>query len=334
MDQQNTLSKSDPILLTGCAGFIGHHTAAHLIAQGHRVVGLDNCNNYYDPKIKHKNLELLRGMKGDFSCEIGDIRDTALVSRMFKTHKPATVIHLAAMAGVRASIDDPTLYTDVNVTGTMNILNQAVLHDAQHVVFASTSAVYGNTTTIPFTEDDIGIMPVSPYGASKLATEHLGSCWNYVHGINTTALRFFTVYGPRGRPDMMMLHLLNSILTGNEVPYHNGGEMYRDWTYIADIVDGIVRAAARPDGFQVYNLGRGEPVRLGDVVEMLRALTDRSPNLRPIPMPKVDIFKTHADISRARTHLGYAPSVSVTEGLEAIVEWFCREHPEIKTKAS
>jgi UDP-glucuronate 4-epimerase len=188
----------------------------------------------------------------------------------------------------------------------------------------------------PFREDDVGIMPVSPYGASKLATEHLGSCWNYVHGssIHATALRFFTVYGPRGRPDMMMLHLLNSVLTGNEVPYHNGGEMYRDWTYISDIVDGIVRAAQRPDGFQVYNLGRGEPVRLGDVVEMLCKYMGRSPNLRVIPMPKVDIFKTHADISRARTCLGYAPSVSVVEGLKTIVEWFCQEHPEIKNKAS
>ena len=249
-------------LVTGAAGFIGSHTAQALASRGHHVVGLDNFNDYYSPQQKRDNILDVLGSTRNFECIEGDIRDIPLLKQIFRRQKFDAVIHLAAMAGVRASVDDPALYFDVNLDGTLNMLNMTRDFGRPHFIFASTSSVYGNTKTIPFVETDPADRPLAPYPASKRAAEMLGSSYCHLHGLDFTALRFFTVYGPRGRPDMMAYKLCESFFTRKQVPLFNSGRMHRDWTHVKDIVAGIVQATAFPRGYEVLNLGRGEPILL------------------------------------------------------------------------
>jgi UDP-glucuronate 4-epimerase len=326
------------ILVTGAAGFIGSHTAAALAARGDAVVGLDNLNSYYDPARKRANLAEVdaelkgRGSSGSITFVEGDIRDQALLVRLFEAHRFECVIHLAAMAGVRASMDDPHLYVDVNLTGTLNLLDAAAgrlpgpskPERRPNLVFASTSSVYGATKQIPFLETDPCDRPLAPYPASKRAAELMGYAYHHLYGVNFTALRFFTVYGPRGRPDMMAYKVLDNIFFGRDVPLYNNGQMHRDWTYVDDIVQGVVAAADRSLGYELINLGRGAPVLLADFVQIIEALAGRKARLVPAPMMDADIAYTFADTTKAQRLLGYHPRISVEEGVTQFWRWYQR----------
>ena len=228
------------------------------------------------------------------------------------------------MAGVRASVQDPHLYYDVNLIGTLNLLEVSRARHIDRFVFASTSSVYGDTRQIPFVETDPCDRPLAPYPASKRAAEMLGYSYHHLYGQNFVALRFFTVYGPRGRPDMMAYKVLDNIFLDREVPLYNDGQMYRDWTYVEDIARGILAAVDRPLGYRVINLGRGEPVLLADFVRLIEELAGKEAHLIPSPMPEADIPYTYADIDRARSLLGYDPQVSVQEGVARFWEWYRR----------
>lgn len=317
---------SKTIFVTGAAGFIASHVIEALVARGDRVVGLDNLNDYYSPERKRKNLvEIRRGCDSAsslFAFVEGDIRDRALLERLFDEHGFDAVVHLAAMAGVRASVDDPWLYYDVNLTGTLNLLDAAVRHGKPNFVFASTSSAYGATEQIPFVESDAADRPLAPYPASKRAAELLGHSYHHLHGIDFTALRFFTVYGPRGRPDMMAYKVLDSIFEGRAVPLYAGGRMHRDWTYATDIASGVLGAIEHRLGYEIINLGRGQPVLLGDFVLRLEALTGKKANLVDTPMMAADVKTTCASIDKARRLLGYEPTVDVADGVERFWQWY------------
>jgi len=317
---------TDTILLTGTAGFIGSHVAEALLARGYRVIGLDNLNDYYSPDRKWANWReaTVTARPGQAELIVGDVRDRTLLASLFQQHAPTRIIHLAAMAGVRVSIEDPHLYYDVNLTGTLNLLEEARQHSVESFVFASTSSVYGNTRTVPFVETDPCDRPLAPYPASKRAAEILGYTFHHLYGLNFTALRFFTVYGPRGRPDMMAYKVLNNIFTGRQVPLYNNGQMHRDWTYVTDIAAGIIAAAEKPLGYEIINLGRGEPVLLADFVGLVESLAGRQSHLTPEPMQPADVAYTYADISKARRLLGYDPKVPVEEGVARFWEWYRR----------
>ncbi|MGD8318747.1 MAG: NAD-dependent epimerase/dehydratase family protein [Myxococcales bacterium] len=313
------------ILLTGAAGFIGSNTASALLARGDVVIGIDNLNDYYDPGRKVANLEEVRACAPDpdhFIFSKTDIRDESGLEALLSTHGCDVIIHLAAMAGVRASIEDPKLYFDVNLGGTLNLLQAAQRHGQPTFVFASTSSVYGQTEVIPFVETDRADRPLAPYPASKRAAELLGYSYFHLFGQSFTALRFFTVYGPRGRPDMMAYKVLDNIFRSAEVPLYNDGQMHRDWTYIDDIVDGVLAAADRPLGYEILNLGRGQPTLLADFVRLIEKQAGRRAQLVSRPMPAADIEYTYASIDRAHRLLGYSPKVCVEQGVEAFWQWY------------
>jgi UDP-glucuronate 4-epimerase len=315
------------ILVTGAAGFIGSHTVAELIERGDRVVGLDNLNDYYDPARKLSNLQelaALPGAKERFSFVKGDIRDREQVRKLFAEHRFSAVAHLAAMAGVRVSVEDPWLYYDVNLTGTLNLLDAAREHGNANFVLAATSSAYGNSKQVPFIETDSADRPLAPYPASKRSAELLGHSYHHIHGTDFTALRFFTVYGPRGRPDMLAYKLLDAMRKGEPMPLYNGGQMHRDWTFVSDIVQGVVAATDRRLGYEIINIGRGEPVLLADFVRSIEALAGRAAPVREEPMMRADVSYTYADISKARKLLGYDPKVSVAEGTQRFYDWYCK----------
>lgn len=326
------------VFVTGAAGFIGSHTVEMLVARGDRVIGLDNLNAYYDPVRKRANLAEIgtRLSQTPYASQYifveGDIRDTHVLKDLFEAYQFDAVVHLAAMAGVRASIKDPHLYYDVNVMGTLNLLeatvgrltSQQTAASRPTFVFASTSSVYGNTRQIPFFEHDPCDRPLAPYASSKRAGELLGYTYHHLYGLPFTALRFFTVYGPRGRPDMMAYKVLDNIFFDREVPLYHAGQMHRDWTYVGDIVKGVVAAVDRPFGYALLNLGRGQPVLLADFVRMIEKLAGRPAHLVPAPMPETDIVYTYADISKTHELLGYDPQTSVEEGVTYFWEWYQR----------
>ncbi len=316
---------SKTILVTGAAGFIGSHVAQAFLMRGDTVVGLDNLNDYYDPACKRSNLDEIRRAVDNaprFTFVQGDVRDQATLSALFDRHPFESVVHLAAMAGVRASTEDPHLYYAVNLIGTLNLLEQARPRGVGSFVLASTSSVYGATRQIPFVETDPCDRPLAPYPASKRAAEMLGFSYHHLYGQHFTALRFFTVYGPRGRPDMMAYKVLDNIFFGRQVPLYNNGQMHRDWTYVDDIVAGIVAAADRPMGYEVMNLGRGEPVLLADFVHLIEELAGREAQLVPAPMSDADVSYTYANVDRAHRLLGYTPAISVREGVTRFWHWY------------
>jgi UDP-glucuronate 4-epimerase len=318
-------STSRTVLVTGAAGFIGSHTAVRLLERGDHVVGLDNLNDYYDPARKRSNLEEVQRaarQTGQFTFIEGDIRNRALLDELFGKYEFSGIAHLAAMAGVRTSVEDPWLYCDVNLTGTLNLLDAGRLHKNPNFVLASTSSAYGNTKLVPFIETDSADRPLAPYPASKRAAELMGHSYHHIHGTDFTALRFFTVYGPRGRPDMMAYKLLESMRTGQSIPLFNGGNMYRDWTYVGDIVSGVVAAVDRRLGYEVINIGRGEPVLVVDFVKSLEKLAGKHAPLTSEPMMRADVSYTFANIDKAKKLLDYNPTVSVEEGVKHFYDWF------------
>jgi UDP-glucuronate 4-epimerase len=312
------------ILVTGAAGFIGSHTVEAFLDRGDSVLGLDNFDAYYEVSRKHANVAHLKARPDASRLAFveGDVRDQDLLGRIYCEWRPDVVVHLAAVAGVRASIEQPQLYFDVNVNGTLAILEAAREFNVRHVVLASTSSVYGNSVRLPFVEDDAADRPLAPYAASKRAAELLGHSYHHLYGIDFTALRFFTVYGPRNRPDMMAYKVLDSIFTGQQLPLYEGGQMYRDWTYVSDTVAGVVAAADHRVGFEVINLGRGEPVLLLDFVQRIEDLAGRRAQFVSRPKLGSDASATHADIGKARQLLGYAPKVSFNEGVARFWGWY------------
>lgn len=309
------------VLVTGAAGFIGSHLASGLLKRGDTVVGVDNFNDYYDPARKRANAAVL-AQSERFTMAEADIRDRQRMLDLCETEEFDAIAHLAAMAGVRYAVDHPEIYGEVNVGGTINLLDGARKNRVPVFVFASTSSVYGDTELIPFVETDPCNQPLQPYAATKKAGEVLGYCYHHLHGLNFTAVRFFTVYGPSGRPDMMAYKVLDSIFTRNPIPLYNSGQMYRDWTYVEDTVAGIISALDRPLGYEIINLGRGEPVLLADFVALLEGLAEGKANLVPSPMMAADVKLTYADISKARRLLGYHPHISVEEGVSRFWEWY------------
>ncbi len=312
------------VLVTGAAGFIGSHVGEALARRGDRVVGLDNFDAYYDPACKRRNVaEVKASLPPDAAYELveGDIRDGALVSELFTRHRFDTVVHLAALAGVRASIGQAARYYDVNVNGTITLLDAAVAHPGTSFVFASTSSVYGNSEQSPFTEDLPCDRPLAPYPASKRTCELLGYSYHNLHGLPFTGLRFFTVYGPRNRPDMMAHMLLDNVVSGRQVTLYEGGELKRDWTYVSDIAQGVVAAVDRRLGYELINLGRGEPVLLREFVRVVEELTGKRAQLAHAKMPAADVRETFAGIEKARRLLGYAPQTQVREGMARVWEW-------------
>ena len=308
-------------LVTGGAGFIGSHVAAQLLARGERVVVLDNLNDYYDPRLKRANLDRLA--RSDLLTTVeGDIRDRALVDRVVGESAIRRIVHLAAMAGVRSSVEQAELYMEVNTMGTVHVLEAARRHGVEMLVLGSTSSVYGKTTRLPFTEDDAADRPLAPYPASKRAAEIVAYGHHHLFGLPVTVLRFFNVYGPAGRPDMMPLRLMRAATTGQAVPVFEGGDLQRDWTYIDDTVAGVIAALERPMGYEVINLGVGEPVSLNEFIETIEELAGRVIKRIDRPTPASDPPTTYCNNEKARRLLDFAPAVSVREGLARTWEWF------------
>lgn len=310
-------------LVTGAAGFIGSHLAEALLARGDRVVGLDNLDDYYDPAIKRRTLSEVSAAGGErFTFAQLDVRDGAALGPLFKAHRFDGIAHLAALAGVRASAEQASRYYDVNLQGTIALLDCVRTHGNPNFVFASTSSAYGSTGRVPFVEDDACDRPLAPYPASKRSAELLGHAYHHLFGVNFTALRFFTVYGPRNRPDMMAAMLLESIFEGRQLKIYEQGQMLRDWTFVGDIVAGVVAALDRPLGYEVVNIGRGQPVMLADFVRTLEQVAGGKAQLTDAPMPAADVRTTFANIDKARRLLGYTPATSVEEGVRALCDWY------------
>ncbi len=312
---------SSTVLVTGAAGFIGSHLCRRLLDEGRQVVGIDNFNDYYDPAVKRRNASNLIGCDGFTMCEV-DFCDRAAVDAIFAEHKPNAVAHLGAMANVRYSIGKAGLYTQVNVVGSVNLLEAARLNDCNQFVFASTSSVYGNTDQLPFVETDPCNLPLAPYPASKKAIEMMGHTYHNLHDMNFTAVRFFSVYGPCGRPDMMPFMVTDRVVTGEKITLFDNGQMKRDWTYVEDIVSGVVAALDKPLGYEVVNLGRGEPVLMADFVSIVEDLVGKKANIEDVPAPASEPKINFANVDKARQLLDYNPQTPVDEGLANLWAWY------------
>lgn len=309
------------ILVTGAAGFIGSHTTEYLLNRGDQVIGVDNFCDYYDPKIKERNIEPFLGLN-NFKIYRTDIEDYPEMERVFCLEKPGKVIHLAARAGVRASIENPLLYSQVNNIGTSNMLELSRKYDVGNFVFASSSSVYGNNEKVPFTEDDNVDFPISPYAATKKAGELLCHVYSHLHNLPCSCLRFFTVYGPKGRPDMAPYKFVKKIIEGREIEKFGDGTSKRDYTYIDDIVKGVVTALDRNHRYEIFNLGNSQTVELNKFIEIVENLTGKKAKIRQMPKQPGDVEKTFADVSKAKKMLSYNPKTSFRAGMESFVKWF------------
>ncbi len=309
------------ILVTGGAGFIGSHVCEALLARGEAVVSLDNFDDFYAPAVKRRNLAAAVGHPG-FTLVEGDLRDAGLLEGLFRRHRASAVIHLAARAGVRPSIRQPALYADVNVTGTACLLEAARRAGVPKFLFGSSSSVYGVRTGLPFKETDEADAPASPYAATKRAGELL--CWaaHALSGMAITCLRFFTVYGPRQRPEMAIHKFTRLIEGGEPIPLFGDGSTARDYTYIDDIVAGVLGALDACSGFAIYNLGSADPIRLADLVRLLEIALGRKARSAPAPPEPGDVPFTCADVSAAKAAFGYEPKVKIAEGLQRFVAWY------------
>lgn len=312
---------SRTVFITGVAGFIGSHVAEALLGRGDRVFGLDNFDPFYDRAVKQGNLDLLRSRPG-FAFLEADIRDAEALARWGGGERADALIHLAAKAGVRPSVADPAGYADVNVTGTARVLSWARDREIPRILFASSSSVYGGNTKVPFAEDDPVDTPVSPYAATKKAGELLCHVYCRLYGMNIAALRFFTVYGPRQRPEMAIHGFTRSLFSGNEIGIFGDGTSRRDYTFIDDIVNGVLGALAAPQGYRVYNLGESRTTTLSALVDLLEREAGVRARRRFLPPEPGDVPVTFADISRARAEIGYDPKVPVEVGVRRFVDWY------------
>ena len=313
------------ILVTGGAGFIGSHLTRRLLERGERVTALDDFNDFYDPALKRANAAAFAG-RSDWRLVEGDIRDAARVDALFEREHFDAVVHLAARAGVRPSLLEPILYEEVNCIGTLRLLEAARRHGPANFVFASSSSVYGINEKVPFAEDDPVDLPISPYATTKRAGELL--CFNYSHlyGLRTSCLRFFTVYGPAQRPEMAIAKFTDLIARGRTLPLYGSGQTRRDYTYVDDIVDGIVAALELAPKFEIFNLGGSQTTTLIDLVHWIAGELGVEPRLEMLPEQPGDVPITFADVAKAGRLLGYAPKVPIREGLARYVAWY-RSHP-------
>lgn len=312
---------SGTILVTGVAGFIGSHTAKRLLQEGNRVIGLDEINDYYSPKWKYENLSELE-KNSNFTFKKADIRDLNALENIFAKFKFDAIIHLAARAGVRPSIEQPLLYEEVNIKGTLHLLEIARQKQIKQFVFASSSSVYGNQSQAPFKETDSVNAPISPYAATKKAGEMLCYTYSHLYDINCICLRFFTVYGPNGRPDMAPYIFTKAILEGQKIKKFGNGESKRDYTYIDDIVSGVVASVKLNRKFEAINLGNSRPVSLNEFISTLEQITGKQMQIEELPIQAGDVEQTFADISKAQNLLGYQPETSFADGLNLFVKWY------------
>ncbi len=327
------------ILVTGCAGFIGFYTAKALLDRGDEVVGIDNLNDYYDVRLKQARLDQLTGRNG-FKFEKCDIVEQNAMNAIFQDTKFDTVIHLAAQAGVRYSIDNPRAYVDANILGFMNILEGCRHSDVQHLVFASSSSVYGANTNLPFSVEDNVDHPVSFYAATKKSNELMAHTYAHLYNLPVTGLRFFTVYGPWGRPDMALFKFTKNILANEPIDVYNMGEHARDFTFISDIVEGIIRTADQtatsnpewsgddPDPssskapYRLYNIGNNNPVELMHFIECIEKALGKTAEKNFLPLQSGDVPRTYADIEALEQTVGFKPATTIEEGIKQFVAWY------------
>jgi UDP-glucuronate 4-epimerase len=316
------------ILITGVAGFIGMHVAERLLARGDEVVGIDNLNDYYDVALKEARLARLAAP--GFRFVRGDIAERTVMAELFARERPDGVVHLAAQAGVRYSLQNPLAYADSNLLGFVNVLEGCRHAGVGHLVFASSSSVYGGNTKLPFAETDSVDHPVSLYAATKKANELMAYSYSHLYGLPSTGLRFFTVYGPWGRPDMACFLFTQAILAGRPIDVFNHGRMKRDFTYIDDIAEGVLRVLDRPPGdvppHAVYNIGNHEPVELLDFIGILEEALGQVATKRLLPMQPGDVPATYADTSALRQATGFAPAMPLAEGIGRFVDWYRRRY--------
>ena len=314
--------QSGKILVTGAAGFIGSHLCERLLGDGLTVIGVDNFDDFYDPQIKRRNIsECLKNDK--FQLVEADIRDSSAMEKAAEGTE--VIVHLAARAGVRPSIEQPILYVDVNVNGTMILLEAARKNKINKFIFASSSSVYGNNKKVPFSEDDNVDFPISPYAATKKAGELLCHTYHHLFGISITCLRYFTVYGPRQRPDLAIHKFARLIEQGKPVPVYGDGTMMRDFTYIDDIIDGTFAAIERCNGYNIYNLGECQPIAVNDLVVEIEKALGKKAAIEYLPLQPGDVEITFADVTRAAEKLGYNPSTDIQAGLAEFVTWLRRQ---------
>ena len=312
------------VLITGAAGFIGSHLMERLLARGDCVVGLDDFNDYYDPAIKRRNVaEALENER--FKLYEADICDEAALRHIFELERPDVVVHLAARAGVRPSLKDPNLYHRVNVIGGQHVLDACRDIRPSHLVFASSSSVYGGSTDVPFKEDNPVHRPISPYAATKRMNELQAHVYSHVYGLNVTMLRFFTVYGPRQRPDMAIYMFTKAILEGKPVAMFGDGPTRRDYTYIDDIIDGLVRCVDRPFCYEIFNLGEHHTTSLRELIDLIAKHCGKPARIEQEPKQPGDVEITYADIDHAREMLGYNPQFMMDEGISRFVAWYKHE---------
>ncbi len=312
------------VLVTGGAGFVGSHVADHLLARGDAVILVDEFNDYYDTTLKRSNVAYLLAKHGSSRLRVveADICDAHAMEQLFITERPRHVVHMAARAGVRPSIDDPFVYIHSNILGTTRLLELARIHGNDCFVWASSSSVYGGSSLEEFGEDDYVDNPVSPYAATKKACELMTYTYHSLYKMNVTGLRFFTVYGPRGRPDMAPFKFVDRVSRGLEIQQFGDGTSSRDYTYIDDIVDGVVRSLDRPLGYQIFNLGNGSPYRLSDFIGLVEKNVGKKAVIKILPDQPGDVPRTCANISKAQELLGYEPKISFEEGIARTVEWY------------
>jgi len=318
----------EKILVTGAAGFIGFHLSKRILELGGTVIGFDNINDYYDTKLKYARLEILEKYE-KFTFIKGDLADKEAVDSLFLTYQPEIVVNLAAQAGVRYSIDNPKAYIDSNIVGFFNIIEACRHNPVKHLLFASSSSVYGNQKKTPFSTDDNVDHPISLYAATKKSNELMGFTYSHLYKIPSTGLRFFTVYGPYGRPDMAYFGFTNKIMSGEKIKIFNNGDMYRDFTYVDDIVTGIMNMLLNPpkpdengDMFKVYNIGNNNPEKLMYFIETLEKAIGRTAEKEYLPMQPGDVYQTYADVSELQKDFDFKPSTSIEEGLSRFAKWY------------
>ncbi len=316
------------VLVTGAAGFIGYHTVMRLCREGLEVVGIDNLNPYYDVKLKQARLQRLQTL-ANFTFQRLDIVDQSALTALFEHGHYKQVIHLAAQAGVRYSLDNPDAYAQSNLVGFLNVLEACRRHPPEHLIYASSSSVYGANTKMPFAEDDPVDQPVSLYAASKRANELIAHSYCHLYGLQATGLRFFTVYGPWGRPDMALFKFTEAMLNGRAIDLYNQGEMARDFTFIDDIVEAILRLLDKPPALsaergtnRLFNIGRGSPVALMSFVECLEQALGIKAQRHYLPMQEGDVLKTWADVSALARCIDFSPQVPIEQGVLAFVQWY------------
>jgi len=309
------------VLVTGGAGFIGSHVSERLLRDGHEVAIIDDLDDFYSPQLKVDNLLAIR-KAGVLRFYEGDIRDEELVRQAFSENRPHAVIHLAGRAGVRPSLEHALLYESVNVRGTMVMLEEARAHGVQKFVFASSSSVYGIADRVPFNEDESLNLPISPYAATKLSGEKLCFTYSHLYDLSVTCLRFFTVYGPRQRPDLAIRKFTERIDAGMPIPVFGDGSSSRDYTFVDDIVQGVIAALFHQGRYDIFNLGNSAPIELLGLIRLIESNLGKTAKLNWMPAQPGDVPITYADISKARRALGYEPRTTIAEGIGAFVEWY------------